>query len=599
MGGTFSEVPPLLFMNRQRAITRVLPDVDDRPAGDAASGDGSEKAGRALSSAQKREMTDAMNRLGVSLMRTGMSEAEVQSAVASFGAKCGIPCDEYEPWQPYGGAQSFAELRQWRSASEQQWKVQDLLYEFESLTENIWSDDDMEVSAKAAAVKQLADELEGEIGRIETGQRSSEGGWAQRLREKFLPGTKRAEPEPAPQAEPQLGFAGAGSMTLFRDKSGAYRYIAVASNNRFDKDGECFPAKAHEEFCAWANASKQLPELWLWHVPGSRIGKADTTAFDADTGFRVTLGTIDKGMEHVAEALTKMSGLAMSHGYTYEVSDLVDGIYEHYRTFEESVLPSAKVAANIGTTFMALRQEGKHMLPKEQREFFVQAMGEDGTRGVEETLGTMQKDLDAAGIAFKAALVPAEKHEPEPTPPPTPEPAPTFHTGDTVPDPAAVADPAGAPADPEPTPEPIAADPAALAEGASSTDAIKAVLAETIGDALDKALSPVTEKLTAIDERMKAVEDELPALREAQGQTMADLIRPRQWDPSIKGASEDNKTVVGDRRGSRAMKEAAAAAAKADGEEALEGHAAYAAPLLHMVPAVNGFRGDPAGLSGQ
>lgn len=193
-----------------------------------------------------------------------------------------------------------------------------------------------------------------------------------------------------------------GAFFLTKDLQGNWRWLAVFSNKFRDREGEIFSEKSHEEFEAWVDATKAYPELRLWHVPGSRVGTSDYITY-AD-GFQIASGTVDEGMEDVAESLAAaQKDLAVSHGYKYpESKQDEEGVYEQYRSFEITILP-VKNASNLWTSFSIedMVKEVNMGLKPEKRAFLVEHLGEERAAKIEESLVTLSKDLEESGIGFK------------------------------------------------------------------------------------------------------------------------------------------------------------------------------------------------------
>lgn len=161
------------------------------------------------------------------------------------------------------------------------------------------------------------------------------------------------------------------SFTVWKEKTGSYRWLAHYSNKFRDCDNppEIISEASHLNFTKEVNAGNiPFPELWLWHVDGSRWGEADFVGYD-DRGFAVATGTIDKGKEWVAEALNEFEGdLLASHGMPPEsiIRDETDPtVIIRHATKEISPLP-ANVAANKYTGFSILGSEVKQMAFSEE-----------------------------------------------------------------------------------------------------------------------------------------------------------------------------------------------------------------------------------------
>lgn len=210
-----------------------------------------------------------------------------------------------------------------------------------------------------------------------------------------------------------MGDRKEGAFRVFKDASGAWRWLAVYSNNLYDREGEVIPLEEHKEYVAWADATRGYPELWLWHTPGTRVGQADLLDVTSE-GFAVASGTFDADKQSAAKALAAIADLGVSHGFSYE--DLYDGVYRGIRTNEISPLPM-EAAANQWTTFLS--QEAASMFSPEKKEFLSRVLGADAVGLLEGQLAAARAKATEQGIAFKDVLAALE---PAPDPPP-PSPA--------------------------------------------------------------------------------------------------------------------------------------------------------------------------------
>lgn len=187
----------------------------------------------------------------------------------------------------------------------------------------------------------------------------------------------------------------------YQAPDGSWRWIAVHSNNFEDREGEIFPARVHKAFVEHVDRSKEFPYLWDWHIPFV-MGRADMVDFDADSGMVVSAGTFFAGQEHAAKALSERGDLGVSHGYTYDDEDLIDGVYHAYKTFEISPLPLDR-AANEGTFFLAAEQLKENVMgfSKDKRDYLVGIHGEASVKAMEDLMVTNAKAMKEAGISFK------------------------------------------------------------------------------------------------------------------------------------------------------------------------------------------------------
>lgn len=190
------------------------------------------------------------------------------------------------------------------------------------------------------------------------------------------------------------------AFSAFKNASGQWRWLAVTTNKYEDREGEIFSERAHKAYVAYVDESKDYPELWLWHTPGTRCGKGDLV--DYCDGFVIHSGYFDAGKEDIAQSLARKSmELRVSHGYQYLEGDEKDGIYDVYKTFEVSPLP-AGVEANAWTTFETNLKEVKLMgFNEKKRAFLVEHMGEERVSSLEGRLGELAKEIEASGVSFK------------------------------------------------------------------------------------------------------------------------------------------------------------------------------------------------------
>ena len=153
------------------------------------------------------------------------------------------------------------------------------------------------------------------------------------------------------------------------------RWFTRYSNNFRDDDNppEIISAQSHRFFVEEVKQAKApYPELWLWHVPQWKLGKADWLAYD-DSGFALASGTIDRGKEAASDWLTRQKDLGVSHGMPTSsiVRDEDDpSIIIQHITSEISPLPRT-AAANKLTGFVVLggeSQEDKSMpIPEDKK----------------------------------------------------------------------------------------------------------------------------------------------------------------------------------------------------------------------------------------
>lgn len=187
---------------------------------------------------------------------------------------------------------------------------------------------------------------------------------------------------------------------MFKDVNGDLRWFAWTSNRWRDRDNppEILSEKAHKDYVAYVDRTGHYPEAWLWHTPGTKWGQADWV--DYADGFLMTSGTVDPGMEHVADALVLQKDIGVSHGFRYRHSDAAKGIVGWYRTFEISPLPVG-AAANPWTSLEVIHKELDMSFSSAKRTFLVEHLGEAEATRLENDTGAMKAALEKKGIEWK------------------------------------------------------------------------------------------------------------------------------------------------------------------------------------------------------
>lgn len=201
------------------------------------------------------------------------------------------------------------------------------------------------------------------------------------------------------------------SFTIWKEKDGTYRFLAIYSNNFRDDDSppEIISEKSHKRFDEMLTKGEvPMPELWLWHVDEWKLGQVTGHAWD-DSGFAVAIGTIDKGKEDVAAWLIEQGdNFKTSHGMPREFivrsPDDETVIVEHI-TREISPLP-AWAAANQLTGFAILPIEkevqDKMAIPNEKREaLLAQGLSAEILESLEEMNAEKAEKALASGLEHK------------------------------------------------------------------------------------------------------------------------------------------------------------------------------------------------------
>lgn len=398
-----------------------------------------------------------------------------------------------------------------------------------------------------------------------------------------------------------------GLVSVFKDAGGEWRWFAVHSNRYEDRQREIFPESAHKSWVDSVWATKQFPALRIWHLPVD-IGRADFVDYDTE-GFVVSSGHFNKGMDDVAERLAGMKGLGCSHGYLYRRSDLKNGVYAAYRTYEVTVLPGTK-AANTLTAFFA--GEEVPMLTAERKAFLVEVMGEQRAKDVEEGIRALGEQAREHHIAYKdfeerllevvGAEAGAKADAPEGmekcpecdkmvAPDEMKAHAAEEHPGasgnpfgkkdeaaadEPAPDAAHEDEPPAATA-PTPTAEEQAEAAATMAAAGVSAEPAEdgeksAAAIDPLTAAFKAVLDPVLEQLRAITATQQAQEAELVGLRASRDSAIADIVRPK--------VGPDFRVVPPSMSPSNIVPPDEAAALKAAGNGPAEGPASPAAAYV-------------------
>ena len=192
----------------------------------------------------------------------------------------------------------------------------------------------------------------------------------------------------------------APSFVLKEQSDGSYRWLAIYSNKFRDRDGDIISDASHRRLDKMINdGTVPYPELWYWHVPGSRWGKADFHAYD-DRGFSIAAGTVDVGKEHIAKAVSERGGVLVSHGMPIRFIER-DPSDEHvitkHVTVEISPLPAER-AANLLTGFNILSEDNMAIAKEKKEELAGLGFNVDE---IEKAIGKSVEKATADGIEFK------------------------------------------------------------------------------------------------------------------------------------------------------------------------------------------------------
>lgn len=190
-----------------------------------------------------------------------------------------------------------------------------------------------------------------------------------------------------------------GSLMVFKDKQGDYRWILFSSNAYQDQDKEIVSTKALSddvERTEKENPGHYGPLRW-WHVPGADLGECDLRTTSNSGRTLIESGTfksaaIGRRIEKAAKELQ----VSIGFNHPKDEPDR-DGVYHHVYTFERSLLPAGK-AANAFTRVMVKGVEP--MATKEEKLKALKALGIDPEAILAEADAT-EKELEGDGISYK------------------------------------------------------------------------------------------------------------------------------------------------------------------------------------------------------
>lgn len=447
----------------------------------------------------------------------GASIESVNTALKERAEKCGYGWDDGyayvspSPYVPLGGATSFAAYDDYRRAVLAEAEVNELTWTFHDIMDNIFASS-MSLGEKAAAVLAAASDLQSRLGDVpaETEDGMKQGTKEERsagLLTRILGRTKKEAPAAVPVGETPA----AGLFRTYKDANGDYRWFAIYSNCFKDVDGETFSYEAHKAYVDYVDATKDFPELWLFHVPGTKAGKADLVDL-TDDGFMVASGTYDTGKMGLAEALAEQGPWQVSHGFDYvKERGLVNGVYQPgYKTFEISPLPVGK-AANPLTGFVPNQEEIMSLTP--WKKDALSKLGID-VEGIEKGLAAASQKAKEAGheITFKELAEAIETKE-----------APATETKD-------------------------ADASAAAAPGSLTLNWDADGFAVQIKEVMASAVAPVTTAIEAIQAKQKEQDEIIAQLQKSDDEKIAATLSPRAR-PGGGFVASESKDTEADGRG--------------------------------------------------
>jgi hypothetical protein len=201
----------------------------------------------------------------------------------------------------------------------------------------------------------------------------------------------KAQPDPEPQA-----------FAVFKSASGKMAWLARHTGKWIDREGEILAERAHEAYVdRVAKGLVDPPELWMWHAPGTKHGKA--VAVWKAGGFVCAAGYFDdtEAGKSAFEYYQQHSGkIKLSHMFHYPKVAKINGVYHEYNTVEITTLPDGAEAFPY-TNFEEIQTMA---LPDHAKNMIREALGAEVLAAAEALDSKAVSDtakMDAAGIASK------------------------------------------------------------------------------------------------------------------------------------------------------------------------------------------------------
>ncbi len=195
--------------------------------------------------------------------------------------------------------------------------------------------------------------------------------------------------EPATPELPDYGFKVVGEN----------QWIAWYTNAYQDRDQEFFPESAIERDVKFMKDNQTFPELWFYHIPGTKHGTG--TWCDMVGRLAFAIGNFDPSpLAQAFKEYYKTHPAELSHGFIYDASKKINGAFYDYHTYEISTLPIGK-AANPYTAFDVKEQTMPQLSPVQFKS--LQAIvGDDLALQIVQDGTQREKALQAAQVAYKA-----------------------------------------------------------------------------------------------------------------------------------------------------------------------------------------------------
>ncbi len=197
-------------------------------------------------------------------------------------------------------------------------------------------------------------------------------------------------------------------VSAIKGRDGETWLLTWTSNSFRDSDGEIFTTKSISDYVERHEQDADKGAVMFWHLKGSEFAKirwqavsgrflVEASVFDKTPigeAFKEFFAAHPKGHPTIAPM-----GYGCSHGFYYRKEDRADGVYDWFDKHETSILPWDKAANrhNPQPTMEVIDNMNEH-----QRAALKEIGGDDLVKLVEETGRQRTKQLEDAGVAYKA-----------------------------------------------------------------------------------------------------------------------------------------------------------------------------------------------------
>ena len=197
-------------------------------------------------------------------------------------------------------------------------------------------------------------------------------------------------------SKPNIEFNAPTGFKLIGDQY----WLAYYSNSYLDRDKEHFSFESLQNDIDFMNETKSYPELWRYHVKGTRHG-VGICAFMAGK-FAAVVGKFDN--TPIANIFKKYyqanPDQALSHGFFYFEKE--GNVYKSHHSFEVTTL-DLDVAANPYTVFGSFSEVKMSDATEKQIADLRAILGDQMVDSILTNGMKATEKLDSEGVAFKAA----------------------------------------------------------------------------------------------------------------------------------------------------------------------------------------------------